>query len=105
MGRRFEDNADRVESDGTGHCFSNNLAWEDIMDLPNHPLELLLLNVVGYFALDITSRQCHCERFRHVSLYSLRDSWILRCRAHPYLCRSSVFKFTRSKLRQVCARY
>ena len=63
MRRCLEDDADRVESNWTGICVSKRFACQGKGDLPNHALELLLLNVVRYFALDISSRQCHCERF------------------------------------------
>lgn len=69
--------------------------------IPYHALELLLLDVLGSLAVDLTGAKGHRERGGHIRLDALRNVGVEVGRADPQLGVSVVLEFGRADLGQV----
>lgn len=70
-------------------------------DKPNDPLELLLSNVTGYLAVDLSCVERHGQSLRHVFLYGGGYVRVLVRRSHPNFGRSFVLELALTQLAQL----
>lgn len=88
-----------MEGDRAREKMSGESSSEWIIDQPNHSVVLLLADVVGHFAVNLSSAERHSQGFRHVILDRRWNCIVLVRRSDPHIRSTDVLELACSQLR------